>query len=298
MTDERGTASDDEARELAALYALDALDPDEMRQVAELLAADEVLAREITADRDALTQLVSDERIEPTSSGSSSDVVPSAAMRENVLSRIARTPQDAVSAPGLDEVAADEAAATGLEVHERHTPSRATGRDTVSSADAAPQHRRSTGHRSSRRVKIIAGLAGLGLAAGLALFAAVERPWAPEPTPSQSAIEQVLDASDAQRAEVAVGEGRMVVVTSPERGHAVVTVEDMQPPPAGHIYQAWWIREGADPVSAGAVTSGSDSSTLLEGSAAGVQQLALTVEPEGGSEQPTTTPLAAVDLPS
>lgn len=298
MTDERGTASDDEARELAALYALDALDPDEMQQVAELLAADEALAHEVAADRDALAQLVSDERIEPTSSGSSSDVVPSAAMRENVLSRIAGTPQDSRSTPGLDGVRADGDPVAEPEVHRRDVPSGSIERDMDASADNPAHDRPSTARRSPRRVTIIAGLAGLGLAAGLALFAAVERPWEPEPTPSQSAIEQVLEASDAQRSEAAVGEGRMVVVTSPERGHTVVTVENVQPPPAGHIYQAWWIREGSDPVSAGAVASGSDSSTLLEGSAAGAQQLALSVEPDGGSEQPTTTPITAVDLPS
>ncbi|MEO7965579.1 MAG: anti-sigma factor [Gemmatimonadaceae bacterium] len=68
---------------------------------------------------------------------------------------------------------------------------------------------------------------------------------------------------------------------------------NLQPAPKGRTYQLWGIERGKNPVSLGTFNTGSDASARASFRApAGVKLAvgAVTVEPEGGSPQPTTTP--------
>ena len=80
----------------------------------------------------------------------------------------------------------------------------------------------------------------------------------------------------------------------------VVTAQEMPPAPAGKTYQLWAIRKGMPPMSMGtfeASPSGRTITTLAVARAitdAGlIDECALTVEPVGGSPQPTETPRLA-----
>ena len=82
-----------------------------------------------------------------------------------------------------------------------------------------------------------------------------------------------------------------------KQGRAVAHVFRLQPAPAGHDYQIWALVDGK-PVSLSVFNSDSDGNALVEqftlpGTTAGVSAVLVSVEPKGGSPQPTTTPFLA-----
>lgn len=76
-------------------------------------------------------------------------------------------------------------------------------------------------------------------------------------------------------------------------GSGSLVLTSAHPAPAGKVYQAWFIRPGQNPVSAGVFNDTGVAVVPLAGSAAGVQTVAVTIEPPGGSPQPTSQPIAA-----
>ena len=74
----------------------------------------------------------------------------------------------------------------------------------------------------------------------------------------------------------------------------------LPPAPAGHAYQVWVLR-GPTPISVRVFDSDADGHALIErivlpDSPQGISTVAITVEPAGGSPQPTTTPILAGEL--
>ena len=76
-------------------------------------------------------------------------------------------------------------------------------------------------------------------------------------------------------------------VISASRDEALFLARDLPDPGQGKVYQAWTIGDNG-PRSAGVLKS--LTSPLVVSGLTGAQRFALTVEPEGGSEQPTTLP--------
>jgi anti-sigma factor RsiW len=93
----------------------------------------------------------------------------------------------------------------------------------------------------------------------------------------------------AQDARFAHADGFTVVVSrSQDRG---VLIADLPPAPDGHTYQAWTVDTAYH--SAGTLT---DGMTELTGIAT-ADHVAITVEPEGGSTQPTTKAITETAIP-
>ena len=106
-------------------------------------------------------------------------------------------------------------------------------------------------------------------------------------------VAAILSAPDAriQRSSTTVG-GTVTAVISPRDREAVITTADMPAQAGAKVYQLWVIS-----------AAGARSPGLLPGSGAGVtspvvatgvqpgDRLAITVEPAGGTSQPTTTPI-------
>lgn len=86
------------------------------------------------------------------------------------------------------------------------------------------------------------------------------------------------------------------VVMSRSEGRALLVASDLPDLPADKVYQAWTIK--GDPVSAG-IFSEADSGSVLElpDAAFDAQSVAVTIEPAGGSDQPTSEPVFTVALP-
>jgi anti-sigma-K factor RskA len=113
-----------------------------------------------------------------------------------------------------------------------------------------------------------------------------------EPTLPPSAS-QVFEAEDARTATVRTENGgKLTVGVSPSRNEMAVDARDLPDLDGERVYQLWAVH-GEEMVSVG-VLQDTD-----EGAAMGMPEedttVAVTVEPDGGSEQPTTAPIVEVD---
>lgn len=105
-------------------------------------------------------------------------------------------------------------------------------------------------------------------------------------------VSQVFQAPDAHTAEVKTAKGVLRVATSPSKGEMAVDTRDLAALDDQHVYQLWAIVDGAM-TSAGLVED-KDAGAHMAMPAKGTQ-VAITVEPAGGSQEPTTDPIIQVD---
>jgi anti-sigma-K factor RskA len=150
--------------------------------------------------------------------------------------------------------------------------------------------------RRPRRLRLVA------LAAAAAVLAAVgvgvvTQPWSDNTSQAPSVAQQVLTAADARSTSLDFDDGAKATVTrSDSVGKAVIVTEKMPPPPSGMVYQLWLDQPGVGMTSAGVMPIEADMTYVLEGDAATAKAAGITVEPEGGSPHPTSTPIALFDF--
>lgn len=107
------------------------------------------------------------------------------------------------------------------------------------------------------------------------------------------AVSEVMRADDATfRTNDADSGGSVRVVMSPAEDAAVVMGADLEPLDDEHDYQVWAMHDGV-PRSVGVLSR--DASMVYVEKMKGADAFAITVEPAGGSEKPTTEPVAALD---
>ena len=107
------------------------------------------------------------------------------------------------------------------------------------------------------------------------------------------AASQVFDAEDARtRAVTTENGGTLVVGVAPSRGEMAIDTRKLPRLDADHVYQLW-VQVGEGMRSVG-VLGATDTGAAMEMPEEGVA-VAVTVEPDGGSEQPTTEPIAVVE---
>ena len=127
----------------------------------------------------------------------------------------------------------------------------------------------------------------------------VYQPWQDDSSVSTiSAADQVLTAPDAQKVSVDFTDGsRADVYRSKSKGQAVIVTHDMAAPPTGKAFEVWLRDAGSDTVRpAGLMTKAGDNKVLLRGDATDADWVGITVEPAGGSPQPTSKPIAKFEL--
>lgn len=123
---------------------------------------------------------------------------------------------------------------------------------------------------------------------GIGIWRSVS-PEAPPPT----VAEQVLDAPDATRvAKSFPGGATATLVRSNAVGRAVLVTSKMPAAPSGRVYQLWLQDSAGHMSSAGLMPKGSDQVVVLQGDARTATGAGITVEPAGGSSQPTSEPIA------
>ncbi len=144
----------------------------------------------------------------------------------------------------------------------------------------------------------------LALAAGTVIVAAagaVAFDQHREAAESREATEQLLSLlaePDARTVRGPVtGGGTATVVLSRRRDAAVVVLGDVPAAPEGKVYQLWFIDAARHARSVGLLgrEPGRVATTRLTG-LAGAALFGVTIEPDGGSPQPTTAPIAAVAM--
>ena len=151
--------------------------------------------------------------------------------------------------------------------------------------------------RSRRRFRIGSLVAAAAVLAAVTA-GAVFQPWQDEsPSQTVTAADRVLAASDAKHYEVSFDDGsKATVVRSLSEGRAVLVTDDMAAPPPGKVFELWLQDEEGRMSKAGLMSKPGDNKLLLTGDASGATGVGITVEPEGGSDQPTTEPIALIDL--
>lgn len=107
----------------------------------------------------------------------------------------------------------------------------------------------------------------------------------------------INSADDMQQAAAAVSTGgTATLVWSEELGKSAVIVDGLEELPSDKTYELWYI--GADGVitAAGLMDVANTDSTwrVLDGQMAAGDTVGVTIEPKGGSEQPTTEPIVAI----
>ena len=146
-----------------------------------------------------------------------------------------------------------------------------------------------------RRWAVLVAAAAAVVAVGAG--AVVWQPWGQESTQVTTAADRVLQAPDAGAVTVPLaGGGRATLTRSASERAAVLRTSGLPPAPPGRTYQLWLNMPGAGMVSAGLMKPDGDQTVLLEGDAARATGAGITVEPAGGSPQPTSEPLALIDF--
>jgi anti-sigma-K factor RskA len=115
---------------------------------------------------------------------------------------------------------------------------------------------------------------------------------------ASSQITDVLAAADATMVSVEGPEGGVGrVVASPTRGEAVFLADDMEPAPHEHTYELWLIDEnGASPAGLFDTDARGRATRVMTGDIASVVAIGVTVEPVGGSPEPTSDPVMVFEL--
>ncbi|MFI9821902.1 anti-sigma factor domain-containing protein [Streptomyces sp. NPDC052013] len=108
-------------------------------------------------------------------------------------------------------------------------------------------------------------------------------------------IAHVLAAPDARASTGRDAQGRTIgVIASASEESAIVTLGGYGEPPDGRVRQLWLMRPDAQPRSLGLFEA--DTPLVASGLDTSATSLAVTVEPDGGSPQPTTQPIVQLAL--
>ncbi|QHT57341.1 hypothetical protein GXP71_15515 [Cellulomonas sp. H30R-01] len=278
----------DDVRALLGAYALDAVDDDERRAVEALVAADPDAARELADLRAVAARL-----------GAAVDAEPPAAARAAVLAAIASTPQDAPGStarttgdvppatltPGAS-AAAPEAVATPTVAATPVVPTSDVPPSAVPTVSERPLPR-----RGPARWYALAAAVAIGAAVPGALLVQQVAHTRQVQAEQQQVADLLTDPSAVLVHQDVADGGDVTAILTDTR--AVFTAENLPAPEDGRVYQLWVVREG-QPLSAGVMTSDDGTVRQFADDFAPGDALAVTVEPAGGSAQPTSDPIVVL----
>ncbi|MDQ0911852.1 anti-sigma-K factor RskA [Streptomyces canus] len=258
---------------LAAPYALDALEPAERARFERHLKDCDSCAAEVRALSEDAVRLAW-----------SAAAPPPIAMRDRVLSAVRTIPQEPAVRP-------EPARARPEPVRARKSqlPPHVWG--------AQPPPRQ----RQRRPLFVPFATATAAAALVVASLFAVQANRTQDELDAQKAqaseIAHVLQAADARATRGQDAQGRTIgVIASASEGRAVVTLSGYSPPPSGRVRQLWLMRPNEQPRSLGLFAT--DTPLVATGLDKSATSLAVTVEPDGGSPQPTTQPVVQLALKS
>ena len=264
---------------LAGAYAVNAVTEDERRSFELHLGECADCRAEVAELRAAAATLAADVELPP-----------SPALRASILSAVSQTrqlsPLEETQAPAPVRAAAPDSPGSSTPPAV-DVPVGAPVEESVARSEVVDEL------AARRRNRLRPWLAAAVAAAVLTVGGLVWQPWDDDAPPQLTATEQVLQADDAQRLEMPMGTSEVALVRSPSHKQAVFVADAMPAPPSGKAYQLWFDVPGKGMVSAGMIpTSGSAVTVMLEGDASTATGAGITLEPESGSQQPTSAPVA------
>jgi anti-sigma-K factor RskA len=266
----------DDIHSLVGAYAVDAVDDAERRRFEEHLATCAECRAEVESLRAAAGHVAA-----------LADTPPPPSLKAALM-------RDIASVRPLPPVVADQEEAPELSDVSPVAPPPAIPPAPGADAAGADELRTRRERRTSSRNPVARWVAAAAAAAAVVLGGVVWHPWdagRPRTPATASAQQQVLQARDART----YTDRSTTVVRSASLGKAVVKVT-LPPPPAGKVYELWLQRPDGHMVRAGLIpdVARARDGVLLEGDAASATGAGITVEPAGGSDSPTTAPVALV----
>ncbi|CEA09772.1 Anti-sigma-K factor RskA [Arthrobacter saudimassiliensis] len=245
--------------DLAALYAVDALSPEERTAFEQHLAGCRTCRDEVAGFSEAAAGLAAGTALAPPPE-----------LRDSVLAAVRNTqPQPGQQAPrGLSPLPS--------------TP-----------VPGGPAERR---HRRSRRLLAAAGavvlVPGIALAGWALGVRTAEHEQEQLAAAEQERLSALLAAPDIAARSVDVEGAAATLLFSERLDEGLFVGPDLPAPEPGSEYQLWLV-EGGTPVPDARFKDGGERGVWLRGNVSAADAVALTLEPEGGSVTPTD-PLLAV----
>ncbi|WP_241992308.1 anti-sigma factor domain-containing protein [Cryobacterium lactosi] len=297
-----GNGSAENPADLAGAYALNALTAEEAADYERYLARSEqarIEAAELSDTAVALGLAVA-------------PVQPSSALRANLMAQIATTPQlaprtapaapvEAAPAAPADPAVPTDAPPAAIPIGSGRRAADAPASDTTpvtsaGSGSAAERAQRRWFQRPTGYLVAAAAAVALfvtGTFAGQAIYGDPSREFAQE---QAAGLAEINAAADTQRASTQTADGQdATLVWSGDLGLSAIIVDDLPALGDDKDYQLWYIG-AAGPVSAGTFDSDGSGTAwrVLDGTMTAGDTVGVTVEPKGGSEQPTTDPIVAI----
>ena len=298
--------------DLAGAYALHALDADDMIIFEAHLAESEEARIEAAELKDVAVAL----------GLAVAPVQPSAAVKANLMAMLASTPQlpplpasRVISPAAMDAATADPGTTPAGPPVATATPgtegAASTGTATTGAArpvpdihfgdaSSTPRPSTATERAQTRWFKRPAQFI-LAIAAAVALFVggiSLGQALNSNEFESQQAasLAQINAANDSQRAATTTVDGQKVtLVWSNTLGISALLADNLPALPGDQDYQLWYMNTGGA-TSAGTFDSSGDGTVwrVLDGTMHTGDQVGVTVEPTGGSDQPTSNPIVAL----
>ena len=288
-------------------WALNALDADEREQMHRYLAADPEAASEARAFEETAGELA----------GSLTPLAPRPELKAAVMARIATTrqlsplpeeePESADSSKPAEHLGPTEH--TPPTEHPRQaqpsepaeSPGTTEGSGTTEQVVSLDRYRASV--RRSRWTAVAAAALLLTTLAGVGLWSS-ERAAQQEMEATLAAMESqqaaaqqeremlsgILAADDSAHLAVPVADGgSLELMYSREQQAMIVQPDGLQALPEGRAYQLWMIDD--DDVTSAGMLEDPDATMMHSGAIPQGVSIGVTVEPAGGSDQPTTEPI-------
>ncbi|WP_420363015.1 anti-sigma factor [Curtobacterium aetherium] len=278
----------DDPELMTGSHALDALTDDERAAVERALEDSAELRVEADSLRETALALAF----------AVSPVEPPASLKSSLMAKIATTPQ----LPAVDrtETSAPEPV---QEARPTSVPDVAPVTDLGSgSGRAASTARARWFQRPSALLSVAAAGAVVFLGVGLGVGNALDGGGGQGPATTQAAsgLDQIYASPDFQRSTAKVkGGGTATVVWSGQLGRSAVILDGVDAAPEDKTYELWYIgsQESGGTITAAGLMNDVDGgvrSAVLHGTMGAGDTIGITVEPRGGSEQPTSEPVVAV----
>ena len=113
-----------------------------------------------------------------------------------------------------------------------------------------------------------------------------------------SAVQLLLNAPDVKAATTTMKQGQGILIYSKSEGKLVLVGHGMPTLPSDQTYQLWMMTESGEPVSGGVFRTdqAGNVEVTASGDLDGVGRMAVSVEPAGGSAQPTPETVQLLNL--
>ncbi|MCD2441795.1 anti-sigma factor [Agromyces sp. SYSU K20354] len=270
----REFASLEAMRELAAAHALDALDTDE--RAAFDAAAEESPELRAEADSYAESAAVLGALAEP--------VEPPSDLKQRLMAQLDGLPQQQ---PASQSAGGEASTVDSSGIAEPATSAEPIDRP----AGRAQAHAR---RRWFERPGAVIGIAAAAIVLIAGVVVGVGWP-GPNGWGAQLEMAAIASAPDAQsQTHEVAGGGEITLTSSAEQQRSGVVVSGLPELDADQTYELWYL-DDSGAVSAGTFdVSGDETWRVLEGSFTPGVAVGVTVEPAGGSPQPTTEPIVII----